>query len=361
LFVRFLVHGNAQGLDARGRWNWIYRVVTSHSLRQLADDVRPGALALGPDAGPDASLPEMRVLRRMDETTQSIAVLAGLDGLTNAEIAEVLGLGDERIQRGIVAAGALAAGRAREPRPDEQPAHPSMLSLDRDRALNAEHLLTCERCRKIVDDGDRLTARFAGAIAPTAIPRVAAAVRAERAREASGLRWKRLAWLGGGLALVCGLALVVARPRSPDRGDIPYAGLKGASRAQAAGIQISLGHGAEVRPLDPTTTVAPGDRLFFRVRAERPRYLELRVRDPDGDRRLFPVGGGDAVLVRPGQALGAAYLVSTAGSAGEAKERTAHGGKIWIVGLFSDQPFPLDRPPGPDVEVLPVRIDVVQP
>jgi hypothetical protein len=232
-----------------------------------------------------------------------------------------------------------------------------MLALDRDRELHASHVATCDRCRAVIADGDRLTMRFAREIAPAAVIRVAAAVRVERARRPSGPRWKRVMWLGGGLVAVFGLALLVARPHAPDRVSVPYAGLKGASRAQAAGIQISVGRGAEVRPLDPTTAVGPGDRLYFRVRAERPRYLELRVHDSDGDRRLFPVGVGDAVLVRPGQAVGREYLVGAPPPAVDSKGQSAPARKIWIVGLFCDHPFPLDLPPGPDVEEVPVRVD----
>lgn len=341
LFVRFLVYGNAQALDDRGRWNWIYRVVTSHSLRQLPDDARPGASAVGHGPVPDA-----QALRRLDEPTQNIVVLSALDGLTADEIAEVLGLPAKKIRRRVADAigGAQAAS-----------AHPSTLALDRERARHAEHIASCDLCRAIVAEGDRLLAHFGKALAPLAIPRVGAAVRVERARQTSGPRWRRVLWMAGSAALVGGLALVVARPRSVNRADVPYAGLKGASRARAAGIQISVGHDAEVRALEPATPVVPGDRLYFRMRVERPRYLELRVRDSAGERRLFPVGDGDAVLVRGGQALSVDYLVSTHPNAPDAGATAAQ--KIWIVGLFADSPFPLDKPPGPDTEVVPVRVD----
>ena len=75
LFVRFVVHGNAQGMSARDRWNWIYRVVTSHCLRQLSDDAIPGASAAAHGAQTDEQLPAMGALRRMDEATQGIVVL----------------------------------------------------------------------------------------------------------------------------------------------------------------------------------------------------------------------------------------------------------------------------------------------
>jgi DNA-directed RNA polymerase specialized sigma24 family protein len=408
LFVRFVVHGNAQGMDVRERWNWIYRVVTSHCLRQLSDDAIPGISVGESGSRNDDAIPPMRALRRMDEATQNIVVLSLLDGLTPEEVAEVLGLPVERIRRRIAAKSGAAAVPDRQVggrpsagasgAPPRQLTHPSMLVLDRDRASQAEHVAACDRCRAIIDDGDRLMARFARDVAPAAVIRVAAAVRAERSRLPSGPRWKRLMWLGGGLALVSGLALLVARPRVPDRVGAPYAGIKGASRAKAAGIQISVARGAEVRPFEPTSAIRPGDRLYFRVRAERPRYLELRVRDAEGDSRLFPVGAGDAVVVQPGQAVGGEYLVGvqpvTARAPGqpepgpeisqdgarapkvspggaqvprippdEAQEsKISPGGapahKIWIVGLFCDHPFPLDRPPGPDVEVVPVRIDI---
>jgi len=355
LFVRFVVHGNAQGLDARGRWNWIYRVVTSYVMRGLPDDARPGASGLGRSAPPWGLPPDMRTLRKLDEATQSMVVLSLLDGLSVAEIAEVLERPAERIRRKL--ASFRVSANASDVQANTGAGHPSMLALDRDRASHVDHILSCEYCRALVNEADHLTAHFAMDIAPDAVPRVAAAVRSERAIQSTGVRWRRLLWLGGGLAVVSLLALVVARPRRPDREDVPYAGLKGASRAKAAGIQITVSNGTEVRPLDPATALHPGERLYFRVRAEQPRYLELRVRDTEGDRRLFPVGPGQSVLVRPGQSVDAEYVVSAARPTA-ANAASVAVGKIWIVGLFADHPFQLDRAPVPEVEVVPVRIDV---
>ena len=61
--------------------------------------------------------------------------------------------------------------------------------------------------------------------------------------------------------------------------------------------------------------------------------------------------------MRPGQSVDAEYVVSAARPMGVDATSVAVG-KIWIVGLFADHPFTLDRAPVPDVEVVPVRIDV---
>ena len=180
---------------------------------------------------------------------------------------------------------------------------------------------------------------------------MAARIRAERAR-AAGPRWKKLSWMAAGFVLVASLALLVARPRAPDRAQVPYAGLKGASRAQVAGIQVSVRRGEEVRALAPETRLRVGDRLHFRVRAERPRYLELRVRGPWGDVRIFPGAGTHAVAVRPGQALDRDYVVEAVAEPGAKGAQ-----KLWIIGLFAEAAFPLDRSPGPDTEIVTVRVD----
>ena len=253
--------------------------------------------------------------------------------------------------------------------------HPSLLALDRDRASHGDHLAGCARCREVVEAADGLASRFAREIAPVIASRVAAAIRAENARRASGPGWKRALWLGGGLVLVSSLALLVARPRAPDRIDVPYAGLKGASRATGSGIQITVGRGEEVRALAPGVVLRSGDHLRFRVRSERPRYLELRVRDAGGDVRVFPEAGTESVMVRPGQALDRDYIVpggDVDGGGGGGDNHGSGGGgtgaigkpgrpssdRFWIVGLFADHAFALDRAPGPDTEVVPVRAEV---
>jgi DNA-directed RNA polymerase specialized sigma24 family protein len=345
LFVRFVIYGQAQELDTRARWAWIYRVVTNYCLRQLPDDARPGGSASPP------AVPDMRALRRLDEATQNIVVLARLDGLTPDELAEVLGLPAKLIRRRITAGANLKKpGERRAAASAAVPSeHPSLLALDRDRGLHAEHIAGCPRCRAIVAEADRLIDHFIREIAPGATARVAAAVHAERARRASGPRWTRVLWLGGGMVLVASLALLVARPPVTERALRPYAGEKGASRTKAAGILIGVRRGNEVRALDPSVALRAGDRLQFRVRLERPRYLELRVRSGDGDVRVFPNHGTQAAEVRSGQALDRDYVV---GAPKQPLER------LWIIGLFADRPFPLDSRPDSSVEIVPVRADV---
>lgn len=366
LFVRFVVHGRAEALDARARWAWIYRVATNHCLQQLPDDVRPGRRSSERGLA-GLPVPLMGDLRRLDEATRLIVVLAALDGLNPDEIAEVVGLPGKLVRRRLATQG-QGQGQT-EGQPSVAPTaevgrtHPSVLALDRDRSAQAEHLAGCPPCRQIADDADRLVDRFAREIAPVSTARVAAAIKAEKARLVAGPGWKRALWMGGGLVFAASLALLVARPRSPDRGEVPYAGLKGASRATAAGIQITVGHGPELSALAPGAVLRPGDRLHFRVRSERPRYLELRVRDAGSDARVFPGSGSWAPLVSPGQALNRDYVVR-AGDArdfgeasGSARPKKPADG-LWIIGLFADHAFALDRDPDPDTEVVPVRVDI---
>jgi len=95
------------------------------------------------------------------------------------------------------------------------------------------------------------------------------------------------------------------------------------------------------------------------VRADRPRYLEVRVRGPAGDVRVFPEAGQQAALVRPGQSLDHDYLVAAAPNAGPGSPDSARPpAHLWIVASFAERPFPLDRPAEPDIEEVPVRVDL---
>jgi hypothetical protein len=161
-----------------------------------------------------------------------------------------------------------------------------------------------------------------------------------------------------GLLGVCALALLVARPRAPSRAETPYAGVRGASRVKASGIQIYVRRDDGIHALDPQATVRKGDRLVFRVRVEHPRFLELRSRRTGPappasgplvppDTRIFPPPpAASAALVTTGEYLTAELPVAMS------------AGDIALVGRFADHAFPLDVPPGPEIEVVPVRIEI---
>jgi DNA-directed RNA polymerase specialized sigma24 family protein len=360
LFVRYYSRFHLRGagpVDTRARWAWIYRVATSHALRTLPDDASPGAGAVSGAASSSAgvppwprALPTMQALRGLDEAAQAVTVLGAFDGLSDAEIAEVLELEPALVARKRADAAALSSPSSGTGAPSS--AHPSRFALDRDRrsADVAAHLDACGACRAVADDAEGDAATFTAAITPAVEERLARAVRAERARLAGGPRWKRIAWLGGAFVIITVMAFAVARPRDPKPDEQPFRGPGGASRAKAAGLQITARRGNDVGALQPGMFSRLGDRLHFRVRAEGPRYLEVRVRSLQGQARIFPGSGAVAVQVRPGQTLDRDYVL---------EGPVAAAGK-WLVieGLFSEREFPLDQRPGRDIEVVPVRIDV---
>lgn len=341
LFVRFVVHGRATG-DPRARWAWIYRVATARALQMLGDDARPGGAAPGaPAAGP---LPDMRTLRGLDEAAQNAVVLARLDGLSPEAIAEVLGMGLAVVRRKLSDAEArLGAGPATS-------THPSLLALERDRDATDAHVVTCAACQATTAALDDEAQAFAGGVMPETVTRVAAAVRAERARQAPRTNWRRIFFMTGAFVVVSVMAFVVARPRAVKPEQLPFRGPITAARLKAAGLQITVRRGDEILALAPGAPSRMGDRFHFRVRAEGPRYLELLIHGPGGEARLYPASGTAAAPVKPGQTLDRDYQVEA--------PLAAPGKALWIMGRFSEHAFPLDTPSVPDVETVPVRVDV---
>jgi hypothetical protein len=354
LFVRFLTrkpgapdaaspggHGNPDRIDTEAEWLWIYRVATNDALQRLADTAIPGGGAPSSMAPPARrALPVMAELRRLDELHANARVLLDLDGLGDEELERVLGALPDRLRKAL--AGSVA--RSAE--------HPSRLRLDaeNDGAAVVSHLAACEDCARAVAQSRRRRAEFAQQIGPAEVARMAATIGAARARRTGRARRRRLTQavvVTASLLAVCALALVVARPRTVPRAEIPYAGVKGASRTQASGIQITVRRDDATQALDPEATLRAGDRLLFRVRIERPRFLELRARQPTaGEVRVFPLDIGQALLVNPGQLLDRDFAV------------TATSGMVSVTARFADHPFPVDQTPGVDVEVVPVRIPI---
>jgi hypothetical protein len=121
-------------------------------------------------------------------------------------------------------------------------------------------------------------------------------------------------------------------------------GERGASRATASGLAVSLRRDGEVdaRPLAPGTPVRAGDVLRFRVRAEHARYLLVRLRE--GDRpptTIFPTPGAPAAaLVQPGETL---PVAPTLGSA---------PGKVIVTAVFADHAFSIDAARTGDTEEI---------
>ena len=117
---------------------------------------------------------------------------------------------------------------------------------------------------------------------------------------------KRALIFAGIGALLVGLAFLVARPRVPDPATDPYAGVRGASRAKAAGLEVHFTRvgGRRAAPSSPRTVLRAGDSLRFVVRGERARHVEVRLRDGDAaPATVFPAGAGETALVQPRETL----------------------------------------------------------
>lgn len=155
---------------------------------------------------------------------------------------------------------------------------------------------------------------------------------------------RALVFLAAG-ALLVGLAFLVARPRVPDPVTNPYAGVRGASRAKAAGLGIRYLRDGVDRAVDPATVLRTGDVVRFVVRGERPRHLEVRVRD--GDRpaaTIFPSGSRETRLVRPEEALPSPVTVGSG------------GGRFVITALFSDHVREIGTNADPATETVTLAI-----
>jgi hypothetical protein len=155
---------------------------------------------------------------------------------------------------------------------------------------------------------------------------------------------RRALVFAGAIALLVGLAFIVARPSVPDVATNPYEGVRGASRAKATGIAISVRRGDEVLAVEPGVTVRAGDRMVFRMRGEKARYLELRVRDGNGPEvTLAPIMGDMAAPISPGTWL-------------QPIDLTNAPGRVQVSAVFSDQPRRVGTPPDADTEEMNVSI-----
>ena len=90
----------------------------------------------------------------------------------------------------------------------------------------------------------------------------------------------------------------------PDPASEPYAGVRGASRAKAAGLEVHFRRDGVERAVEPATVLRAGDSLRFVVRGERARYVEVRLRDGGAaPATVFPAGAGETPLVQPRETL----------------------------------------------------------
>lgn len=153
---------------------------------------------------------------------------------------------------------------------------------------------------------------------------------------------RRLLVFLGIVALLYGLAVLVARPHVPDPATNPYAGKRGGSLSKSAGIEIRYRRGEELRAVDPQTVLRPGDGLELRVTGDRPRYVEVRMRDAAGAPvTVFPTAGArETPIVQPAQVLPVTPVLGPG------------AGKVVVTALFSDHPRPVGVPADPDTQAM---------
>ena len=154
-----------------------------------------------------------------------------------------------------------------------------------------------------------------------------------------------LIFAGAGVLLV-GVAFLVARPRVPDPATNPYAGVRGASRAKAAGLLVYYARvGDRERTVEPATVLRAGDQLRFVIRGERPRHIEVRLRDGEQPPvTVFPVGVAETPMVEPGRTLPGTVTVSPG------------GGKVVVTAMFSDSRRPVGAPSDATTEAITLTI-----
>ncbi|HVV51160.1 MAG TPA: hypothetical protein VHO06_15940 [Polyangia bacterium] len=159
--------------------------------------------------------------------------------------------------------------------------------------------------------------------------------------------WRRALALAGIIAGAYGLAVLVARPRVPDPATNPYTGKRGGSLSKSAGIEMRFRRGEELRAVEPQTVLRAGDGLEIKVTGERPRYVEVRMRDAAAAPvTIFPTGGvAETPLVPPGRKL----PVTPALGPG--------AGKVVVTALFSDHPRPVGVPADRDTQAITAVVD----
>jgi hypothetical protein len=155
---------------------------------------------------------------------------------------------------------------------------------------------------------------------------------------------RALIFTGFGVFIV-GLAFLVARPHVPDPASEPYVGVRGASRAKAAGLEIHFTRGGIEQAVDPATVLHPGDSLRFVVRGERARHVEVRLRDGGAaPATVFPAGTGETALVQPRETLPVRPLLG------------AGGARVVVTALFSDRVCAVGTGSDDDTEVVTLAI-----
>jgi hypothetical protein len=156
---------------------------------------------------------------------------------------------------------------------------------------------------------------------------------------------KRALILTAILAAMFGLALLVARPHVPDPASEPYVGVRGASRAKAAGLEVHFKREGVEAGVTPGTVLHAGDSLRFVVRGERARYVEVRLRDGEAAATtVFPADVGATPLVPPRETLPIRPVLG------------AGGARVIVTALFADRARVVGADADPDTEVVTLAI-----
>jgi hypothetical protein len=149
----------------------------------------------------------------------------------------------------------------------------------------------------------------------------------------------------GAIAFLVALAFVVGRANVRRDGEPPYVGARGASRVKSAGLEIFYLRGTVERVVEPSTLLRAGDRLRLVARGERPRFVEIRLRDGDtAPVILYPREGLEPQPIKPKQTL---PVVADIGPS---------AGKVTVTALFSDHPRPRGAAPDEATDVVTLNV-----
>lgn len=153
-------------------------------------------------------------------------------------------------------------------------------ALDADaRAATMEHVKACDRCRERAREAEASRRHFIDHVLPRQLPKV---VRPRR----------RVWWLvPPALAVAIAASILLIRPRSPAHDEL---GIKG-----GATLQIYANRGDSVMPVQDGTSLQPGDRIRFVIKAAASQHLVIASIDAAGHATIYYPYAGRASVQLP--------------------------------------------------------------